>query len=1362
MRYLGLIFLSVLFSFAAQAALPPILGVTVVCTGATTTLSNIVPSGTWSSSDVTVATIGSSTGVVTGVAAGTTTITYTDGTDFAYQVMTVNASPTPVTGPSTICTGATVTFTSTPAGGSWSSTTSAVAPIGTGTGVVTGVSAGTTIISYTGTNGCTSTAALTVYPIPSITGPSAVCIGAPVTFSGMMPGGTWNSDVPSVATIDGAGLLTGLTTGTTTITYAISGCSNTKIVTVNTAVGPITGTPQVCVGLTTALSNSTSGGTWVSTSPSVGTVGVSTGVVTGIGTGTTIISYIISSGCAASVVVTVNTTPGSITGTATLCAGATTTLSPTGGAGGTWASGATAVATVSASGIVYGAGVGTAAITYTAGVCGSATRVVTVSSSCSGTPVPGAITASAPLVCIGTPLTLNLPAYTPVCGHLKQWQYSADGASWSDLPGANTVPYTYNPTAAYYYRCKLTCASSGLSAFSGPVYVAVNYSIGSHTAISDAGLTYCDLAHFTVTACGVSSAFSVVTSFGDGTTVTSAMPSGSVSFDHMYSMAGTYTVRHELYVGSTPVDTVVFSFSYLPCYTLPVLLYADNNGNCAKDVAEPFNVTPVAIRIDSNSVPIDTVLITSGTYYRARGGVGTIYAFRPVMLTGGVVSACAGGVVYDTIVSTSDIYPARYIGLSCGGALAHDLRVSATSIARQTFQTFEIVVSNPTCATTSATVMLKFSPKYAYYSASPAPASVGSTVITWNLTGLNSFSSRTISVRVQRPSSLAPLLPGDTANAIISVTPTTGDLDTTNNIIIRTDTVRAGYDPNDLTVTPAGYILPCTWLEYRVRFENTGNDTARNIHVLDTLPAGVIPATLEVLSASHGMTASVVNDGVRNIAKFDFAGINLPDSSHHNLCNGMFTFRIKTLTALPDGTDIMNRVGIYFDENAVVMTNQVNNIIGIAPIQGPDHVCLGHPDTMSNTTPGGVWASSTPATGTIAANGIVTGIVAGTTVISYTVSNSCTSRTATKTVTVSPIAVPTVTVSTPDLTVCSGSPVIFTAVPAHGGTTPAYVWSVNGTIVSAGMAYSYLPATGDMVSVMMTSSEACTLPNVVADTITMTVLPTGMPVALISVSPNDTTCATTPATFIATNVMGGAAPGYQWYVNSALSGTGATYTYTPANGDVVHVRMGSNYQCRTADTVASGTINMTVDPLYLPIISIAAIPGLTVNAGDPITFVANVIDGGPMPIYEWYVNSTPVAGVTTGTFTTTTLSDYDSVTCRVTGSGTCSITSFNSVFVTILPVGVPHVSGDVNVSIFPNPNNGDFRIKANMGGATTNDVLITVNDMLGRTVYNALATPRRGSIDTMVQLPASVANGVYMLGLRNGNELKVFRFVVDR
>src|SRR5690554_3509185 len=126
-----------------------------VCEGSTTTFSTTSSGGTWSSSNTATATVNSS-GVVTGQAAGTTTITYTvagtggcaDAT--ATRTVTVTTPPNAGTlsGTQAICEGSTTTFSSTVSGGTWSSSNTTTATVNS-SGVVTGQAAGTATITYT-------------------------------------------------------------------------------------------------------------------------------------------------------------------------------------------------------------------------------------------------------------------------------------------------------------------------------------------------------------------------------------------------------------------------------------------------------------------------------------------------------------------------------------------------------------------------------------------------------------------------------------------------------------------------------------------------------------------------------------------------------------------------------------------------------------------------------------------------------------------------------------------------------------------------------------------------------------------------------------------------------------------------------------------------------------------------------------------------------------------------------------------------------------------------------------------------------------------------------------------------------------
>lgn len=211
----------------------------------------------------------------------------------------------------------------------------------------------------------------------------------------------------------------------------------------------ITGTTNICVSGSTTLSASVPMGAWTSGSTGIATVGLMTGVVTGVSAGTAAITYQTSLS-SATWIITVNPAVPAITGTTSVCAGATTTLANT-TAGGTWSSSTTGTATVDGSGVVTGVAAGTTTISYTAGGC-SATAAVTVNA------LPAAITGSTS-VCIGN---TTLMSNTTAGG---TWSSSTTGTATIDASGlvtgvsAGSATVTYTLATGCYTIANVTVIS---------------------------------------------------------------------------------------------------------------------------------------------------------------------------------------------------------------------------------------------------------------------------------------------------------------------------------------------------------------------------------------------------------------------------------------------------------------------------------------------------------------------------------------------------------------------------------------------------------------------------------------------------------------------------------------------------------------------------------------------------------------------------------------------------------------------------------------------------------------------------------------------------------------------------------------
>lgn len=147
-------------------------------------------------------------------------------------------------------------------------------------------------------------------------------------------------------------------------------------------------------------------------------------------------------------------------------------------------------------------------------------------------------------------------------------------------------------------------------------------------------------------------------------------------------------------------------------------------------------------------------------------------------------------------------------------------------------------------------------------------------------------------------------------------TPPSVDIDCTANT--------GSFDPNDKQGFPNGYgdahdIVPGTALEYLIRFQNTGTDTAFTVQVVDTLSSWLDPATIQFGVSSHPYRYDLNGEG---IVHFIFENILLPDSNINAAAsNGFVKFSIKPRADVPLKSVIENTAAIYFDFNDPVFTN---------------------------------------------------------------------------------------------------------------------------------------------------------------------------------------------------------------------------------------------------------------------------------------------------------------------------------------------------------------------------------------------------------------------------------------------------------
>ena len=397
---------------------------------------------TWGSSNTAVATVTSS-GLVTGVVAGTASITATSEGQSGTAAITVSvpvASVSLAPASASIYVGQTVQLTATPkdANGNpltgrvvtWTSSNTGAATVN-GSGLVSAVGAGTTTIIAT-SEGQSGTATITVSLVPVATvtvTPAAPSVSAGQTVqltatlkdsAGNTLTGrtvTWTSSNTAAATVSGSGLVTGVAAGSATITATSGGKSGTATITVMVPVASVTVAPAsagIYVGQTvqlTATPKDANGNpltgrvvTWSSSNTGVATVNGS-GLVSAVGAGSVTITAT-SEGQSGTATVAVTLVPvatvtvapaapsvnvgQTVQLTATLRDSAGNTLT---GRTITWTSSSTATATVNASGLATGVAAGSATITAASGgQSGTAAVTVTVPQVASVTVAPSAST----------------------------------------------------------------------------------------------------------------------------------------------------------------------------------------------------------------------------------------------------------------------------------------------------------------------------------------------------------------------------------------------------------------------------------------------------------------------------------------------------------------------------------------------------------------------------------------------------------------------------------------------------------------------------------------------------------------------------------------------------------------------------------------------------------------------------------------------------------------------------------------------------------------------------------------------------------------------------------------------------------
>jgi trimeric autotransporter adhesin len=1211
-----------------------ITGDSTVCAGSSITLTDTTSGGTWMATNGYATVAG---GIVTGVSAGVDTIQYSVTTAFgtAWVTKVITVSPLPnagsLSGASSVCISAISTLTDAVAGGTWSSSNTSVASVSTA-GVVSGASAGTTIISYSVSNSCGTTYAthaITVSSSPTvnpITGTGTVCAGATTALNDVTTGGSWSSANTSIATVNTSGVVTGLIAGSATISYTYTNSCGTvaatSIVTVNPlpAVNTITGTATVCAEATTTLNDITTGGSWSSTNTSIATVNTS-GVVNGVIAGTTTISYTYTNSCgtvAATSIVTVNPLPAvnAITGAATVCAGATTTLNDV-TTGGAWSSTNTAVATVNTSGVVRGVSAGTAQISYSVtNICGMQYAVKTVTVGAAVSPIAGSN-----VVCSGSTATFADSATGGIWGSSNSSvaTISSGGVVTGVAAGVDTIYYSVSGSCGTAVAFLPITVST--SAFVAGINGGDSVCVGSSLVLTDS----------TTSGTWRTSNLAVATITGTGT-ITGLSAGITVISYTITSSCGIATAVKTVSVNAVPTIAAITGVGATTVGALTSL----------------SDATPGGVWSSSNNA-IATIN-AGGTYTGVGAGLDTIY-YR-------IANACGNYAATKPITVVGPITGASTV---CVGSYA----TVANSIAGGTW------------SSSNTAVLGVFSTNIYGYSAGTATISysVGGVVVTKTVTVV--------------PNTLPAITASSSTGICVSGT------------VQVNDSISGG-----------------TW-------------SSSNTTIASVSPTGLVTA---------GTTAGAVN---------------------------------ITYT---------NSMGCY-----KTIGVSVNNTT-IAPITASSTICVGSYGTMSNTTTGGTFAATPSSVLLVTTPSSIYGVAAGTATLSYT-KLGCS---ATKTITVVPNTLPAITASS-STGICVGGTVQVNDSLA-GGT-----WSSSNPTIASVSPTGFVIAgtTAGAVNITYTSLAGCyktigvNINNTAIGAITaVSTICTGNYGAIADTTAGGSfTSSATSVLLVATATsMYGVSAGTAT-LSYTKSGCSATKIVT-VNANPLAANTGLGTVCSGgASSLSNTTSGGTWSSSNTSIASVSPTGFVTTSATAGTALITYSISGGCYRTTNFTVNTPPAAISGSSAVCTSapiTLTDavaggtwISSNTARATVSSTGLVTgvSAGSAVITYRIAGCADVTKTVTISacregndltqaatengihysVFPNPTTGIFTISQSSAKDETAEIVI--NNIVGQTVYRSNVRFTGGAVQTDV---TNLIAGSYLLQLKDeAGNTHVFRLIVQ-
>jgi uncharacterized repeat protein (TIGR01451 family) len=300
------------------------------------------------------------------------------------------------------------------------------------------------------------------------------------------------------------------------------------------------------------------------------------------------------------------------------------------------------------------------------------------------------------------------------------------------------------------------------------------------------------------------------------------------------------------------------------------------------------------------------------------------------------VNCPSTGLYLDTISATDSIKYNRDFALICNGSDLSATSIYTWNLRQASLRTVSIKAgdlsneygehcADRVCGTVTITIAgacnYVSSPSYAL-----TPNSVSGNILTYYISDFGALSyDSTFDFNLLVDTTA--VLGSQICITVNVYTKCVQEINYTNNQLTLCFTVVGSYDPNDKVVYPTTIldISGNKWLNYTIRFQNTGTAEAEHVYITDTMSNLVDISSFTLLSYSHQPLMQIYNDG---LVKFNFPNIHLPDSnSNEPESHGYVQYKIRAKDSLTVGSTIENTANIFFDFNAPVITNTTSNLL---------------------------------------------------------------------------------------------------------------------------------------------------------------------------------------------------------------------------------------------------------------------------------------------------------------------------------------------------------------------------------------------------------------------------------------------------